>query len=507
MCNRLWAIGCGLVAVLLLAAPAAVAAEKATVFEMEKVSLLDEQGSVQSSPRSALMLGGGQYARCTFVRNTEVKKYPELKSDRPVYGSVSFGGSPYDPQAGKSYYFVVDESGEAGSGEDKQPQEKSVLRTLGDALGGSSNTAAAADNRTYDRLYFDCNGDLDLTNDPATKPMEDPPPWLGRSTRQTLFDVVSVDFDHGQGLGTTAVKIVPRLMAYSGSRAYVYFLPTVAWKGKIRMGQREYNATLSQSQIITGRFDQPYTGLLLTPVGATGPRRSWYGDSFLGALRWVDGTLYQISASPSGDQLTVGPYSGESGLIRVDAGGRDIDKDKLAVRGLLMSKQRTLPLGDISSPIAGEKSQEYTVPSGEYSATYLTVDFGRLEVSLAQNRYALDDAGEPQPKSPDYGIKIQQDKPFLLNFSGKPQVIFTSPTKTQSCRVGQTLRLSALIVDPKLDLLVRGLNDTTKKVGERKYRDSDGKEVTAPRYASLDPAVVITNSAGEKVAEGTMPFG
>ena len=35
----------------------------------------------------------------------------------------------------------------------------------------------------------------------------------------------------------------------------------------------------------------------------------------------------------------------------------------------------------------------------------------------------------------------------------------------------------------------------------------DGKPITAPSYAALDPMVVITDSSGKKVAEGTMPFG
>ena len=35
----------------------------------------------------------------------------------------------------------------------------------------------------------------------------------------------------------------------------------------------------------------------------------------------------------------------------------------------------------------------------------------------------------------------------------------------------------------------------------------DGKEARYERALSLDPVVTITDSAGKKVAEGTMPFG
>ena len=36
---------------------------------------------------------------------------------------------------------------------------------------------------------------------------------------------------------------------------------------------------------------------------------------------------------------------------------------------------------------------------------------------------------------------------------------------------------------------------------------ADGKAMTVPRYASLDPDIAILDSSGKKVAEGKMPFG
>jgi hypothetical protein len=54
----------------------------------------------------------GQYGACSTTPNREVKSYPKLKSNRPLYGSVTFDSSYYDPKPGVTYHFVFDESGE-----------------------------------------------------------------------------------------------------------------------------------------------------------------------------------------------------------------------------------------------------------------------------------------------------------------------------------------------------------------------------------------------------------
>jgi hypothetical protein len=58
-------------------------------------------------------------------------------------------------------------------------------------------------------------------------------------------------------------------------------------------------------------------------------------------------------------------------------------------------------------------------------------------------------------------------------------------------------------VDPKLDIMIRNLDDTSHKVTQ----DAAGKALGYERNLSLDPQVIITRANGEKVAEGVMPFG
>ncbi|MBN2315742.1 MAG: hypothetical protein JXM79_17570 [Sedimentisphaerales bacterium] len=64
-----------------------------------------------------------------------------------------------------------------------------------------------------------------------------------------------------------------------------------------------------------------------------------------------------------------------------------------------------------------------------------------------------------------------------------------------------------MLVDPKLDIMIRGLDDTSVKV-DKENKDATGKVYrTVKRDKSLDPKVVITRADGQVVAEGVLPFG
>jgi len=60
-----------------------------------------------------------------------------------------------------------------------------------------------------------------------------------------------------------------------------------------------------------------------------------------------------------------------------------------------------------------------------------------------------------------------------------------------------------VLIDPKLDYMIRHVNDTAQK----QTKDENGHDLGYTRNLSLDPHVIITRTNGEKVAEGVMPFG
>jgi hypothetical protein len=81
-----------------------------------------------------------------------------------------------------------------------------------------------------------------------------------------------------------------------------------------------------------------------------------------------------------------------------------------------------------------------------------------------------------------------------------------SPPKDKAFRPGDRVDIRAMLTEPWQGLQITGLWDTTRKQGETRYR-MEGREVTVPQYARLDPTIAIKNAAGEVVSEGKMPFG
>jgi len=72
----------------------------------------------------------------------------------------------FDPTAGKKYFFVLDESGtEKKPAEDANKEKTDELKVQ----------RPRTPDLKYDRLYFDRNGDLDLTNDGVLKLAEKSP--------------------------------------------------------------------------------------------------------------------------------------------------------------------------------------------------------------------------------------------------------------------------------------------------------------------------------------------
>jgi hypothetical protein len=479
-------------------------------FDMREISVFDN-----SDPQSRYNLCRGEYAECLPEPSKEVKAYPKLNSKRPLYGVVKCGFNPLDQNAPKmEFYFVLDESGEEpiAPKKEERPAAPSAAEKLKQALSSDAQkektretTLKDAPLSKYDRLYIDLNRDLDLTNDPVVVPMKDAPwenlpPWPVEE--KMAFENLNLDFDFGPGVGIKPFRVFPWLsISEKGKSATMHFVAVSARKGQITIGKRKYDALLAQPYFITGRFDPPSTALYLKPIDSQDRMESWGFDSeFLMALQRVDGELYSISASPLGDKLTVKPYRGDYGVFMVGPGKRDI-KD-ISVQGSLRSKTTSLGFGPSNQK---EKIRECKVPVGEYLPSYLTIEYGRLSISISDN-YHADGKPRDNERSRVYGMKVNKDQPFVLDFSNKPEVLFASPAKEQTFKPGDEIRVSAVLVDPVLDIMIRRLDDTTRKKKETlKY--GDGQESTYERSLSLDPLVTITNSAGKKVSEGVMPFG
>ena len=361
---------------------------KEAVFPMKEVSVFEEaqKARLDKDPQLHEALLGGARAFCGNTPQKEVKKYPKLNSKRPLYGSVTFGADRDDPKAAVELHFVVDESEPAAKKKPepaaKKPRKRSLLKALVESFTGPAEEPGPAVKRNFDRLIFDVNGDLDLTNDPVLKPMKDPPKALApegdvdESVR--IFDYLEVPLDQGPGRGKRPLRLVPQFICYGPEDGALTLLPAVARKGKIRIGKQEYTAYLVQSDAIAGRFDLP------RHATAPGARRRARPKSLrlVGRLALHDAPGRRPVVPRHGHarrrQAHRQAYRGDLGVLEVGPGNRKIDAKQFGAAGVLMAKQQfAVSAGEVRFPMPPEKLARHELPVGDYQPIYLTVDFGR----------------------------------------------------------------------------------------------------------------------------------
>jgi hypothetical protein len=408
----------------------------------------------------------GQMTLCETNPFPEVKSYPVFVSRQPLYGSVRFATDYGQTNGGVQFYFAVDESQGTGKG--------------------------------YDRLYFDLNRDLDLRNDPIVLTHQQRVKGAVLSNTQyasqVFFDPLSINFDFGPA-GTRPVQIMPRFVVSSYGKVEskaVTFVRTQLYQGEITLGDERYQAWLGEDYRIRGRLDQPDTALLLKSLKQREGWINWWGADRLKAVHKLAGRFFICSASPTGEELILRPYQGDLGTFEVGPGGRGMTN--LSVCGSLEAREMAVPVGgDLTNgwPTAARRCE---LPVGDYFPNYINVRFGRLGIGISYNYHSEGKPHDRGRRARVYGLTIRKDQPCVLDFSNQPTVMFASPSRDQGFKAGDTVEVKAVLVDPKLDCMIRRLYGPAE----------DGSN---GRGLSLDPKVLITRADGEKVAEGVMPFG
>ena len=414
---------------------------------------LDEASVFDTSGRVAQYLTAGRQTLCNN-RAQGGMKYPGFKSDNPLYGIVHVSGRTVESPGMSSYYFVIDESGGTGKG--------------------------------YDRLYIDLNGNRDLTDEtPLTAQVNPPNAALMNSssiTQQVCFDTFKMTFDFGQA-GGRDIEIMPRLVI-RGKQSLFGLIPTQMRKGQIEIDGQKYEAVLGSRYSIGRPFDQGSNFLFLLSEENPQNPVNWTGGETLDAMQFINGKYYGFGATPTGDKLFVRPHEGALGEFKINSSGRDVKT--ASIQGTLRTAKNVIPIGEIKNGRLSP-SDSCRIPEGDYMPGYIGVTFDNITCMVLENRHADGQPYGSSSQQKNYDIKIRKDKPYVFEFSNKPEIIFTSPSKNERITAGRTLQIKAVLTDPKLDVMFRFLRDTNGK--------------------TLEPKVVITRASGEKVAEGTMPFG
>ena len=232
----------------------------------------------------------------------------------------------------------------------------------------------------------------------------------------------------------------------------------------------------------------------------------WWGSWSLHSYHIIDGKFYEFILTNDGKKIAARPYKGELGTIKVGKGGRELEK--VEFNGSVMQQ------GSVSSPIGTIKERwpesvtECVIPVGDYTANIMHIKYDNLDICISNNYHTNAQGQSRSEKEIVYGMQVRKDKPYVLDFSNKPMVVFDEPSKDKTTfSRGDEIKFAAVLVDPELDIMIRGLDDKSVKV-DRELKNSDGKVIQTIKVdKSLDPNVVITRADGEIVAEGVMPFG
>ena len=284
-----------------------------------------------------------------------------------------------------------------------------------------------------------------------------------------------------------------------------------SWPSFVRRMERANKQDLKQAEITVANREfkillgeRPEREFFLLDVEEDfGPY--WWGSWSLHSHHKIGDEFFEFMLVEDGAKIAGRPYRGEFGTIKVGKGGRDLEKVEFN-GSVHQTASVAAPIGIIEQHWTGAVP-ECRIPVGDYTAYLMKVTYDNLAIEISNN-YHTNAKGRSGGKEIVYGMEVCKDKPYVLDFSNKPMVVFDQPpqSKTSFSR-GQEINVAAVMIDPKLDIMIRGLDDTSVKV-DKEYKDSSGKVIhTAKVSKSLDPKLVIARADGQIVAEGVMPFG
>jgi len=267
-------------------------------------------------------------------------------------------------------------------------------------------------------------------------------------------------------------------------------------QGELKIGQTDYVVLLP--------LEQNFSSMAFYPKAS---RRSpyWWGADKLESIHKIDGKFYEFCTLDGCTRFAARPYTGPTGLFKVGKGTRQVKT--LAMNGSVTGQQYTAPVGDLDEFGWTENCAECRLPVGDYYPAIMSVAYDNISITISNN-YHRDQSGKEMGTRPRvYGFKVRSDAPCVLDFSNEPVVIFDEPAPDANrFKRGDEVKFAAVLVDPELDIMIRGLRDTSVEV-EKEFTDSDGTKHTFKQDKSLDPTVTIARADGSVVAEGVMPFG
>ena len=370
----------------------------------------------------------------------------------------------------------------------KEPEYRCETPCKGVLKVGEGRMLVALDTRdgtgSYDTIYLDRNGNLDLSDDEP----------VARSGKD--FPLIEIEAPDGQGTFTWALRV--ETYDYD-SRAggtpyrYVRFRTATYREGTVQLDGRDVRIVLLDYNS-NGRYDDETTvdpkgnastGLLYARTGdhmlvdpEEGPPvyRFYFMTSLaarqpISKLVCINGKCYECSVAPSGATIELLPLKQPAGSLAYDA-----------------PRWQMLLLGDAGIiKVMGEGGRPAPVPAGEWKLVEYTAYYGPSQARRLEDLtlIAAHGAADASP------ITVQADKttaapcggPYQLDVvASRPNVLRGQPKEKGPVPVNLTLRIAGRAGDVCNNMLV---------AGERPPK----------------PTFVIATAGGKKVESGAFEYG
>jgi hypothetical protein len=361
----------------------------------------------------------------------------------PRAASASFVDADL-PAHSASFTFFIDESGGKGSG--------------------------------YDRLYADRNGDGWFDAEESVGLLADAPagaalPLLSSSGRRYL---VFEPFDLEVGPDKSPRHVVARLGLAADGSCEALFVGEDLRLAKVTFGGVECSVFLQS------RFPGDFDGPMARRIIQYAPER--ISEHWGGSLWSINGSIYRLSVAPRGETVTVEEYVADAGTIVVGTDG--------AWKGVTVEEISVGCGANLFVTAAGpllEEKGEFRVPAGRYYPAQVSLTKGAAATTLRDS--------SPSVEGHDRPVRVSRDGRSRLDLAAKPEVTFTLPSSGARVRQGGMVQVEALMKCPDWQLIVAGISAHPDA--------ADGKTPGK----TIQPQVVVKDSAGKVVAEGPMPFG
>ncbi|MBI9017083.1 MAG: hypothetical protein JEZ07_07480 [Phycisphaerae bacterium] len=366
-------------------------------FQPEKISAFD--ADIPANVKGYIMRG--QYSQTQQPGNAkdkDVKAYPEIKSDKAIFGFVILNA--------KKCSYVIDDT--QGKG--------------------------------YDKLIIDINADQDLTNDPVLKLDKKSPRAKDSAPGSIHFKPFKLKADGYEiSFSASAVPVPGRDLGTIDTNApKSYSLILVcqdAYKGNVLVNGKKIDVFYTQIGSMSDSFSGYSTALFMSPE---------YDFQRLSGRMILDGKFLDFKLSSAGDKLTVDTYNGPMGQLKFSFDDKTPKVNYMTINCQDGKSIRIKP--------EMFKNNFLELPVGQYLIS-------SVGINLDHYQFGMTHIGQREPNSTiiaDKPLIVDLKKTMTVAFALPKEDVINLKAKEFDVKV------SAYFFSPELSMRLSGIRDLSK---------------------------------------------